>query len=196
MIEKKNWKYVFAAYNLTPEQWKKLDDAHFLYSQDEVFNFQKAHEELVLFKEKFGHLIISQSYVTKDGYLLGRTVSHLRTARMKNDRFAQLQPSQIKELNKIEFVWKIRAVDVENFIKRFAIYNMYGDKGYVNSGEVLRDGYEIGQEALLIRLGENFKNELKNSHLPKLTKEQKQKLIDNGFLFQKTQTAEKVMAKH
>ena len=195
MIENQNWKYVLAAYNLKPSQWKKLDYANFIYCQDEVFDFKKAHNELLMFKEQFGHLVVPQNYVSKDGYALGRAVSHLRTAKNENDRFAKLKQSQINELNNIEFVWKIKYVNFDYFIKRFTKYNMFGGNEYVPSNAVLRDGYEIGQDALLIRLGENFKEELSNSHLPKLSPEQKQKLISKGFLFHQGPSAEHVITK-
>jgi len=99
---------------LSKEDYDILDDLGFVWDSKITFDFDKFYNELLIFKEKFGDLLVPARYKNLDsGYSLGNIVSLVRISKRKLQNGVKvnnhvLTNEQYKKLEDIGFVWKVR----------------------------------------------------------------------------------------
>ncbi|HEY4788162.1 MAG TPA: helicase associated domain-containing protein [Bacteroidales bacterium] len=91
--------------NLSPEIIEKLNAIGFTWAIKKRKNWDGLIEELMQFKQQFGHCNVSQ--LSKEYRRLGNHVNKLRLLYKKRD-YQKLPPEIIEKLNAIGFTWTIK----------------------------------------------------------------------------------------
>ena len=90
--------------NLDSEKIKKLNDIGFIWDV-KGNEFKASFAALITYKKDEGDLNVPARHKTKDGYYLGKWVSHRR----QDYRLGKLAPEYIRELEGIGFLWNPKA---------------------------------------------------------------------------------------
>ena len=170
---------------LTEDKYKQLTEAGFIW--DAGFNYQEFYNELMMYKEKFGDLLVSRSYINKvTGYKLGRRVNSIREGKKKLDIWNALSEEEKSKTSKPTgyfltedkytqltaegFVWDAGFNYQEFYNELMAYKDKFGDMLvpalYINKAT----GYKLGQDVSHIRQGKKTLDEWNA-----LSKEQKSK---------------------
>jgi len=153
-------------FKLTEEQKRSLTEAGFKWNGKEKAKrtFEEWFDDYVRYN-KDG--LVPESYITPEGYRLGKWVSNVREGNNK------LTDEQKRRLKKAGFRWKGECNKVKRtFDEWFADYVLYNQKGYVEAKYVTPEGYKLGWWVQNIRKGQY-----------KLTEEQRKRLNDAGFVW-------------
>ncbi|MBO5239335.1 MAG: Helicase associated domain protein [Lachnospiraceae bacterium] len=86
---------------LTKDQIEKLQAIGLEWELKSDTYFEKGMEELKKYKKEHHSLLIPVSYITEDGYLLGKWAARQRSLKRKN----KLAPDREQHLNKCGFIW-------------------------------------------------------------------------------------------
>lgn len=87
---------------LSSDEIKALDDIDFVWQIRDRKKFNEVYKLLLEYKQEFGDCKVPYSYVTEDGTKLGRIVANIRSRQMK------LPEEQVKTLDSIGFIWRIK----------------------------------------------------------------------------------------
>ncbi len=166
---------------LSQEQKGKLNKIGFVWDATVRFDFVSFHNHLIEYKAEFGNLVVPNKYIAKDGYPLGKRVKTVRQIEKGNQGGCiPLTQEQMEALNDIGFVWDAtKKFDFEKFYNHLVEYKgEYGDL-LVPFKYITPDGYALGNKVITIRRVEKG-----TSTGTPLTKEQKDKLDDLGFVWE------------
>jgi len=155
---------------INPQRKKRLDDLNFVWDlSQEIWDTIIKH--LKEYKEQFNDLLVKQGFKTPDGYELGNKVNSLRTDREK------LSVEQIEILDDLEFIWNVLDYQWERGFSH--LLKFQGEFGHLNvlKEYICDDGYLLGN--WVSRQRRYGVNNAKN-----ITKEQKEKLLNIGFVFE------------
>ncbi|CAE8594843.1 unnamed protein product [Polarella glacialis] len=132
------------AHNLTAQQVKQLDSLGFVWGVNKATSWEEMFELLKAYKQEHGHTRVPQSYVTDDGFKLGRWVDSQRKAR-KGQGGCKIDAEQIELLDSLGFVWGVEAAASweENFIGLKAYKQEHGHSR-VSQSYVADDGSQLG----------------------------------------------------
>ena len=177
------------------------------------FDYEKFYNELMVYKEEFGDLLVPARYVNKaTGYKLGQTVSNIRTGKTALDEWNALSAEERSKTNKpygyflpedkyqeLEaegFVWEVdRSFDYDKFHNELMAYKgKFGDlvvpQSYVNKETGYKLGISVndirtGKKALdkWNRLSEEEKQKTKKPRKMILKDEEYQQLEAEGFVW-------------
>lgn len=99
--------------SLTPEQKAKLDAIGFDWTVQKrnIFDFESIYKMLIEFKEKYGHCLVGNDYITESGVNLGHIVSNIRSGHRR------VSLEEKEKLNSIGFAWAILPNERSNIIR-------------------------------------------------------------------------------
>ncbi len=99
-----------------------------------------------------GDALVPEAYVSRDGYMLGKKVQHVRMSRpgLPRPRY-RLTPEWLKNLDARGFIWSVPAVQFQEFISRFREYVAQHGDGLVPQNYICLDGYKLGQRVSSVR---------------------------------------------
>ena len=173
--------------HLTEDQKKTLDEIGFVWSVRDS-SFDRLYREIDAYRREYGDTLIPKSYVTEDGYRLGKKVNALRSA---VDRVSE---ERKKALEEIGFVWKTysRRFEFNDFFGRLMDYKSEHNSVKVPYSHIMEDGYPLGRELTYVRHGrimtdENQKEMLENAGV--VYSRCGEKAFKNGFRRKKPQTS-------
>ena len=132
--------------------------------------WQRGVQELLAFKENYGHCIVPKMYSSSTGFQLGQWVMNQRTYKSRG----KLSEEQIKQLEDLGFVWNVPDHRWQEGFNRLVDYkSVYGDVN-VPQGYVTDDGHNLGVWANNQRIAMSK---------GKLSEEQIKQLEDLGFVW-------------
>lgn len=129
---------------LSAEQMKEIFALGFEKSMN-TFDLKTFIEHLREYKNTFGDMNVSISYVSPDGYRLGRRISCLRGG------VINVTPEMRKKLDEEGFIWKSRRFDFDEFLKHYKEYVENNQNEYISCECVSPDGYALGKKVAEIR---------------------------------------------
>ena len=111
-------------------------------------DFDTIYQELIRYKANHDNLLISQPYITDDGFPLGKKVKYLRSTRCR------LDDSEIKLLDDIGFVWRvISSIPFDFYFNMLVQYKKQYGNLLVPVKYKTPDGYSLGTFVKDIRSG-------------------------------------------
>ncbi|MBQ8522542.1 MAG: Helicase associated domain protein, partial [Clostridia bacterium] len=192
---------------LTEQQYKQLTAEGVVWDATISFDYEEFYNELMAYKDKFGDMLVHQSYINKaTGYKLGQIVRRIRQGKKKLDRdalseeekaktneptgYILLTEEQYKQLTDEKFIWQVdRSFDYEEFYKELMIYKQeYGNlevpQSYINK----ETSYKLGRTVSNIRTGKKTLDEWKalNKEEQAKTKEPKKYVLQEDEYTQLT----------
>ncbi len=165
---------------LSQEQIQQLDSIGMIWDSTQA-QWQHHFGWAAAYYDKHGNLDVTISYVTEDGFLLGRWLSQLRTAkRGKTER--RLTENQIRQLDSIGMQWEKRSDTAwwEGYRQAKAYFEQHGNLN-VSSTYVTPEGFAMGK--WLSRQRYAYQNPEKSNAV--LTEERAAVLREIGFSLEK-----------
>jgi len=155
---------------MNPQRKKRLDDLNFVWDLNEEI-WDTIIKHLKEYKEQFNDLLVKQGFKASDGYELGNKVNTIRTDREK------LSIERIEILDNLGFIWDVLDYQWEKgFSHLLEFQNEFGHLNVLKE-YICDDGYLLGN--WVSRQRRYGVNNAKN-----ITKEQKEKLLNIGFVFE------------
>ncbi len=128
---------------LTKEQVSLLNGIGMDWSSGLKQSFERGYEALAKYYEKYGSSDVKASYVTKDGYPLGRWIGNIRR-KNKGECGRALTAEQKKRLDELEMIWDKSEYQWEkNFAAAKTYYETYGNLK-VPRQYITEDGFALG----------------------------------------------------
>lgn len=129
---------------LSPEQIQQLEQLGMVWDCNQA-QWEHHFGWAAAYYDENGHLDVPVSYVTEDGFPLGRWLSQIRTAKRGRAQL-RLTEEQIRQLNEIGMVWEKRssAAWQKSYLQAKAYYMEHGDLN-VSSTYVTPDGFALGK---------------------------------------------------
>ncbi|CAE8720240.1 unnamed protein product, partial [Polarella glacialis] len=129
-------------FKIDAEQIEQLDSLGFVWVVRDAL-WEEGFELLKAYKQDNGHATVPHSYVSDDGFKLGRWVNNQRMAR-KGHRGRQMDAEQVKQLNSLGFVWEGKGF-WEGKFKTLKAYKQEHGHTRVPESYVADDGFKLGR---------------------------------------------------
>ena len=162
---------------LTREQISLLDENGFIWKKKDNLDINKFVLEVENFVCEFGHANIKQTFVTDDGYPLGRRTGQVR--QLYNNSSKIITEDTLKRLEKCGFVWDAtRKFPYEQTIKELKEYKEEYGNLLVKRSYISPSGFKLGIMTSRLRLMKKGKTTTRP-----LTQEQIYELTELGFVW-------------
>lgn len=137
-------KYHATDASLTEEQIQQLEQIGMVWDENQA-QWQHHFSCAAEYYDKNGHLDVPISYMTEDGFALGRWLTQLRTAR-RGKRQQSLTDEQIEQLDSIGMTWEKRGdtVWMQGYEQAKSYYDEHGNMD-VTTNYKTEDGFALGK---------------------------------------------------
>jgi len=122
---------------LTPDRIERLDALGFVWDAI-TEKWEQGFQELVTYREKFGHCLVIRSHTTASGFKLAVWVTTQRTMKDK------LAPERIARLDALGFVWDPHTEQWEKGFQELVIYKEECGHCLVAAKHVTTSGHKLG----------------------------------------------------
>ena len=122
---------------LTPDRIERLDTLGFVWDPI-TEQWEQGFQELVTYREKFGHCLVIRSHTTASGFKLAVWVTTQRTMKDK------LAPERIARLDALGFVWDPHTEQWEKGFQELVIYKEECGHCLVAAKHVTTSGHKLG----------------------------------------------------
>lgn len=162
------------------EQRAKLDEIGFVWrigKPKHAFSFEEFYTLLLEYKKHFGNCDVPVKYISSNGLKLGILVKRVRAREIK------LTIEQNQMLNEAGFAWRLqsRALSFNQVFDALVKYKEAHGNCNVPFSYISADGIKLGRLACKLKTGERKTND-----------EQRMRLQQIGFNFQKKNNAEQI----
>ncbi|MBQ7467078.1 MAG: helicase associated domain-containing protein [Clostridia bacterium] len=120
-----------------------------------TFDFDLFYDQLFTYNQEFNTTKVPRSYVTQEGYQLGKKVDNVRSG------LVHINEIQLKKLNKLGFKWKIqdRNFNFAELLLQVKLFKRQNNDVKIPSNYVTKDGYKLGKKLGDVKCG-NIKTSL------------------------------------
>lgn len=126
--------------NLTPEQIRRLDAIGMEWENGSIRGWNRGYAELLAYKDAYGNLDIKASYVTADGFALGKWVSNLRS----KWSHGEMEAERIQQLDALGMIWDKHTEQWNrNYRVAKAYYELHGNLRIPHNYRT-KDGINLG----------------------------------------------------
>ena len=168
---------------LSQERINRLNEIGFIWDALEE-DFQIGIEELIEYKQKYGHLRVERNYKVKEGtpdeFTLGTWVNH-RRAEYKETGDKRLSEEKINRLNEIGFIWDIVEENFQRVIKELITYKKENGHLRVKRNYKVKEG--TPDELNLGNWVNSRRVEYKETGDKRLSEEKINRLNEIGFIW-------------